>query len=212
MTLEGPPPAVRVQETPKVETELEKAHQEPSEPADQSLGVGFAAVGLVGASFGQLLVVGGGLQLEMRMPFWERRLGARTGVEFVHHSGSGKARFGEGTLDAKTRIAGFLIPFEVIFAYVTTSAFEATIRGGGDVRFERGVVTIGGDSPGGISNVGFSGRVGLDAIFKIDAGHITVGATLGGLGSSASRFSTPNAALSGSLLSLRGDVSYGFWF
>jgi hypothetical protein len=208
--LEGPPPALKAEEQP-VESRV-KREPEPKED-EVGLGIGIAALGLVGGSFGQALMLGGGLQLELRLPFWQQRIGARTGVEFVHHGGTGKAKFGEGEVDVKTRIAGFLIPLEVIFAYLVTDVFEATIRAGGDVRFERGALTVEGDTAGGTSRVGFSARFGLDAILKLSAGRITLGVTLGGLGADADGFSTlPALDISGSLLGMRADLSYGFWF
>jgi hypothetical protein len=206
--LQGPGPAVKAEEPPPVVVETPK-----EEPSDASLAIGIAAAGLVGASFSQALMLGAGLQVELRLPFWEERLGVRTGVEFVHHSQSAEAIVGSGKADVKTRIAGFLIPLEVIFAYVTLEIFEATVRAGGDVRFERGAISVAGDNAGGESRVGGSARFGLDAILKLgDAGRVTLGVTLGGLGASADGFSGAMTELSGSLIGMRADLSYGFWF
>jgi hypothetical protein len=213
VALEGASPVVASPEATPDELLEVKPVEVPREP-EPSPGVGFGigVTGLVGATFGSLLVVGGGIQLELRLPFLEQRFGIRTGAEFVHHSGSGKVTLPGGTLDAKTRIAGFLIPLEIGFAVVATELFELLVRGGGALRIEQGVVTIEGDTPGGGRRVNFGGRAGIEASLKLSAGHICLGATLEGLGATANGFSSPEAQIQGSLMNIRADVSYRFWF
>lgn len=208
LVLVGPPPVVSKEAT----TEDLDGEKEEDAAQDTELAVGIGAAGLVGATFGSLFMVGGGLQLEVRMPFLEQRLGVRTGAEFVHHSGRGNVTFADTPVEAKTRIAGFLIPLEIGFAVVRTEAFELLVRGGGELRIERGAISVAGDSPGAGSGVRFSGRAGADAALRLSAGDLSLGVTFGGLGANASGLSTPNARLSGSLINARADLAYRIWF
>lgn len=211
VVLVGPPPVVTKELTPD-----ELREQLRKEPEDRSpetgVAVGIAAAGLVGATFGSSFVVGGGLQFEIRLPFLEQRFGIRTGAEFVHHTGKGDVALADVSVDATTRIAGFLIPLEVGFAVVRTDDFELLVRGGGEMRFERGVISVGGDSAGGASRLGFGGRAGADAALRLSSGDLSLGVTFGGLGTDASGFSTPRAELSGSLINVRADIAYRIWF
>jgi hypothetical protein len=210
-TLSGPPPAVRAEDAPP------PPPPPPPPEGRRSRGpgllIGVSAQGAAGATFGGMLMFGGGLMGEVRLPLLEQRLALRLGVEFMRGSKSGRLTFDDDRrIETQTVVAGLLVPVDVGFAVVKGEAFELLVRAGGALRVEQGGLTVQGDAPGAGSRLGFGARAGLEAALTVGHGALYLGALVDGLGASLAGFSTEQVTLEGSLLGVRGDVGYRFWF
>lgn len=208
-TLSGPPPAVKAKpDTPVVQTPVPERRRGPS----VKIGVGVS--GLVAGTFDSLLMFGGGLGVDVRLPVLDFRLSLRTGVEFMRGSaGGGRVSFDEDRrLETSASIGGFLFPLEVGFAVVSTDSFELLLHAGGALRAEQAALHIQDNNPGGASRVGFGARAGAEAALTVGKGALYLGIVADGLGASLSGFSTEQVTLSGSLFNLRGDLGYRIWF
>ncbi len=207
--LSGAPPAIKAKPDPTVV-------QKPVRTRRRGPGVkiGVALNGIVGSTFGSLLLFGGGLQADVRLPLLNQRLSLRTGVEFVRgHGGGGRVTFDdERRLETTTSLGGFLFPIEVGFAVIKLDSFELLVHAGGALRMEQVALQIQGNSPGGASSLGFGARAGVEAGINAGKGTLFIGAMVDGLGANLSAFSTDRVSLSGSLFNVRGDVGYRFWF
>ena len=184
-------------------------------PPEDGPGVrfGLSAQLLGGATAGAHLVLGGGVNGELRLPVWDHRIGVRTGVEYFRTSSAGKVTYAGGTtLDSNATVAGILIPFEVGAAIVDTDPFDLVVRGGLALRFENGVVDIDQQRIGGGKSFGVGFRGTVEANVRVsDSGEFTAGATVDGLGASASGLSSPDVSLEGSLMQFRLDLGFRFW-
>lgn len=181
--------------------------------------VGLSALVLAGTTFGSLLIYGGGVLAEVRLPVLDHRLAVRAGLELWHGSGSASKFVQDGRAqDARVSAGGLLIPIDLGFALVHADEFELFLRAGGAIRFDRVALEIGGDNRGGGRGTGIGGRVSMDADFALGAGALVVGIGLDGIGISGSGFSGLLAEynldhkFSGSLTSVRADAAYRFWF
>lgn len=175
--------------------------------------VGVAVQGAGGGTFGGMVMFGGGVMGELRLPWLEQRLAVRLGVEFMRGSKTGRVTFDDDRrLETQTVVAGFLFPVDVGFAIVSGEAFELLVRAGASLRVERGGISVQGDAPGAGSRVGIGGRAGLEAALGVGKGALFLAAGVDGLGADVSGLSTDRVTLAGSLLGVRGDVGYRFWF
>lgn len=208
VTLEGPPPAIK----PAREEIVDKVVEAPPEDGP-GVRFGLSAQLLGGATAGAHLVLGGGVNGELRLPVWDHRIGVRTGVEYFRTSSAGKVTYAGGTtLDSNATVAGILIPFEVGAAIVDTDPFDLVVRGGLALRFENGVVDIDQQRIGGGKSFGVGFRGTVEANVRVsDSGEFTAGATVDGLGASASGLSSPDVSLEGSLMQFRLDLGFRFW-
>jgi hypothetical protein len=216
LRLTGPQGAIAATD-PGSSTKAKVDSPQPSASED-SLKLGLAFLGSVGTTFNSLLILGGGIIGELRLPMLEQRLAIRAGLEIAHASGSSSVDFnGTTNIASQTTIAGLLIPVDVGFAVVHTGGFELVARAGAAVRVERGVIEVNGSTPGGSDRVGVGGTISVDSDFDLGSGSILLGATLGGIGANANglSFTTTggnSSKLSGQLINVRGDIGYRLWF
>lgn len=210
VTLAGPPPALKAKKSPeKIER---KVPARRSRGPKLMLGVGAQAV--AGTSLSGMLMIGGGLQVDLRLPWLDNRLAVRTGFEFVRGSkGGGRVAFDDDRrLETTTSVGSVIVPLEVGFAVLSSRTFELLVAAGGELRLEQAALTIMDDSPGGGSAVNFSGRAGVEAALRVGSGAVYLAARAGGIGASLSGFSNEQVILSGTLLTVRGDLGYRLWF
>lgn len=210
VTLSGPPPAV------KAKREVEKVAPPPRRGRDRgpSLKVGVGAHGIAGGSLGGMLMFGGGVLADVRLPLLDNRIALRAGVELVRGSkGGGRVGYDDDRrLETTTTVGSLLVPLEAGFAVVSSEAFELLVLAGATIRVEQAALQIQDDSPGGASRTGASGRAGLEAALGLGSGALFLAARVDGIGSDLSGFSTETVTLSGTLLTVRGDLGYRFWF
>lgn len=205
--LGGPPPAIKSEE--------KKIEKPPPTRRRKSIGpkLGVSGAALVGTSFNSLLVVGGGVMAELRLPFLDHRMAVRAGLEFQYGTASGRVQVEESQIESRTTVSGVLVPIDFGFAILKTKSFELIGRAGVAIRIEQGGVTVGSESAGGGSSVGIGARAGGEAGFLLGDGALFLGATLGGLGASANGLSAPGGTkIDGSLTTVRAEVGYRVWF
>lgn len=205
VTLAGPPPAVKSQET------VVKRRPRRSKGLAPKIGVSGAA--LIGASFDTLVMVGGGVMAELRLPFLAHRFAVRAGLEAMYGSASGRVVVGDARLESRTAIAGVLVPIDFGFAVLAMETFELLVRAGVAVRIERGGVSVAGSDVGGGSNVGIGARAGVEAAFALGDGALFIGATVAGIGARANGLSAPGGTrFEGNLTNVRAELGYRIWF
>ncbi|MCB9648282.1 MAG: hypothetical protein H6730_17000 [Deltaproteobacteria bacterium] len=208
--LAGPPPALKAKDAPPPPPPPPPEGRRGHGP---KLKVGASLHGSFGGTLGGMLMFGGGLMGEVRLPILDERLAIRVGAEYVRGSKTGRVTFDdERRLETTTTVAGFLFPLDVGFAVLKSESFELLVRAGFALRAERGGIDIQGDTPGAGSRLGFGGRASVEGALGVGSGALFFGAMVDGLGADMSGFSTPQVTLDGSLLNLRGDVGYRFWF
>lgn len=208
VALKGPPPAIKTNAPAKVVAPRTRTRR-----SEQTL-IGVGIQGLFGTSLSSLLMFGGGLNVDVRLPVVNHRLALRGGVEFVRgRSSAGRIAFDDDRrLETSTALGGFIFPIEVGFAIVKTDNIEMLAYGGATIRAEQAALQVQEDSPGGASRVGLAGRVGLETALSLGSSQIYLGGVVDGIGADLSAFSTDQVTLSGSLMNFRGDVGFRFWF
>lgn len=174
---------------------------------------GIAGAAVAGRSFEGLLMFGGGVMVELRLPFLAHRFAVRAGLEFMYASASGRVAVGDAQIESNTAVAGVLVPIDFGFALLSTPSFELLARAGVAIRIEQGAVTVGNDSAGGGSRVGLGARAGVEADITVGSGALFIGAGISGLGASANGFSTTGGTkIDGNLTAIRVEVGYRAWF
>ncbi len=207
IALKGAPPAIKTDAPKKVLAPRTRRRR-----SEQTL-IGVGIQGLFASSTSSLLMFGGGLKIDVRLPIVDHRLALRTGAEFVRGSSAGRIAFdNDRRLETTTTLGGFLVPLEVGFAILKTNSFEVLAYGGAALRIEQAALQIQDNSPGGASRVGIAGRAGLEAALSLGASQLYLGALVDGVGANLSAFSTDQVRLSGSLMNFRGDLGFRFWF
>lgn len=182
------------------------------DPDRQGWRFGAVAGASAGSTFGGALVLGLGALVEARLPLWDQRLAVRTGFEYFRGSGAGTLTLAGSPSSATAVYAGLVIPLEVGAAVVQLDGFELLGRAGLELRNEVGVLDVGTDRVGGGQRFGVSARVGVEGDFDAGPGSLCAYVGVGGIGASASGFSSDDLTFEGALTHFRLDVGYRFWF
>jgi hypothetical protein len=201
-----------------VETARPPASRSPETNPPAKVGLGVLAG--AGTTFSSLLMFGGGVMGELRLPVVEQRIAVRTGLQYSYGFKSDTIPYkpaGGGSLSqpakARAKIAGFIVPIDLGFAVIHEDTFELLVRGGATIRFENGVLEVSDYSPGAGRRVAIGGNFTMDAAIGAGDGTLIVGATLGGIGATLNGFSsTASLILSGPLINVSANVGYVFWF
>jgi len=174
--------------------------------------LGVLASGIAGSTFNGELVLGAGALGEIRLPIWEERLSLRTGFEIFRASGAGSLRFPDARTDTTVLYVGLIIPLLAGVTFDVADGVELSGRAGFELRNETGVLDAGSDRVGGGSRLGFGIRMSAEGAFEVGPGWLCASINLGGLGASASGFSSDELTFEGALTHVRLDVGYRFWF
>ncbi len=210
VTLSGSAAAVTAKDEP--EPIATPAREPTADPSRQGWRFGALGGASAGSTFGGALVLGVGALAEARLPLWDQRIAVRTGFEYFRASGAGTLTLAGSPASATAVYAGLVIPIEVGAALVQLDGFELLVRAGLELRNEVGVLDVGTDRVGGGQRFGVSARVGAEGDFDAGPGSLCAFVGVGGIGASASGFSSDTLAFEGALTHFRLDVGYRFWF
>lgn len=220
LKLSGPPPALRTGEPPPPPPppsdggdgaghEGAAVVERPSAPGKSALGL--SAYVFAGRSFSKLLSFGLGVGADYRPPVLDGRLSVRGGLEIGRGSSSGQVALDGGASEASASVGGLLIPIEGGFVLIGDRSFELLALLGAVLRYEAGALEVGGDSAGGGSRFGFGLRAAAEGGLRFGAGSVVLRLGVDGLLTSAKGLG-PQEGFDESLLALRGDLGFRWWF
>jgi hypothetical protein len=204
LKLEGPPPAIRADDSQEPTDTVSAGPSNPSEP----LGLNLYAMFSSGFMFAPIVNLGTNLRVEFRLPPMDKRFSLIGGIEYTQSGNDGFISFGnEQTLAVEQQHASLVVPVEVGFQVWASEDFELSLRAGPELRIDYFILDQDGVRIAGSEVSQIAGRATMSfayALTEVLAAVTTLGAR--GLGASANTGGSSGYEFDGGLMQAYLDL------